>query len=187
MTHTLSKTLCQTQQWNVLMNGIASGPRQRLQPGGRICVVMTRWAVDDLTGRLIKAQKEPKADKWKVIEFPAILPNDKPVWPEYWNKEDLDSVKASIVCKKLECTIHARSNFRKKVQSLKEIGGKFGIKNIYQNYYMSYKVMILRFQRKETADYSAITTWGIFEPVEGYEEMYYVIRCTRRDVMIFLI
>ena len=24
--------------------------------------------------------------------------------------------------------------------------------------------------RKESADYSAITTWGIFEPVEGYEK-----------------
>ena len=54
---------------------------------------------DDLTGRLIKAQSEPKADKWDVIEFPAILPNDKPVWPEYWSKEDLDSVKASVSTK----------------------------------------------------------------------------------------
>jgi len=34
----------------------SSGPRQRLQPGGRILVVMTRWATDDLTGRLLKAQ-----------------------------------------------------------------------------------------------------------------------------------
>ena len=50
-----------------------SGPRQRLQPGGRIIVVMTRWSVADLTGKLIKAQKEPKADQWDVIEFPAIL------------------------------------------------------------------------------------------------------------------
>ena len=65
----------------------SSGPRQRLQPGGRICVVMTRWATDDLTGKLIKAQSEPKADKWRVIEFPAILPNDQPVWPEYWSKK----------------------------------------------------------------------------------------------------
>src|SRR5210317_2472671 len=63
----------------------SSGPRQRLQPGGRIVVVMTRWATDDLTGRLVKSQSEPKADKWKVIEFPAILPTGKPVWPEYWN------------------------------------------------------------------------------------------------------
>ena len=31
-----------------------SGPRQRLQPGGSIVLVMTRWAQDDLTGRLIK-------------------------------------------------------------------------------------------------------------------------------------
>ena len=28
-----------------------SGPRQRLQPGGSILLVMTRWAEDDLTGR----------------------------------------------------------------------------------------------------------------------------------------
>ena len=37
-----------------------SGPRQRLQPGGRIIVVMTRWNVADLTGKLIKAQKRTK-------------------------------------------------------------------------------------------------------------------------------
>ena len=56
-----------------------SGPRQRLQPGGSIVVVMTRWNEKDLTGRLIKAQKETKADTWEVIEFPAILPTKKPV------------------------------------------------------------------------------------------------------------
>ena len=73
-----------------------SGPRQRLQPGGTIVVVMTRWAEDDLTGRLIKAQKEPKADKWKQISFPAIMPNEEPVWPEYWELEELLKVKASL-------------------------------------------------------------------------------------------
>jgi len=50
----------------------SSGPRQRLQPGGSIVVVMTRWAQDDLTGRLIKAQKDPKADTWHQISFPEI-------------------------------------------------------------------------------------------------------------------
>ena len=33
-----------------------SGPRQRLQPGGAIILVMTRWGKKDLTGRLIQAQ-----------------------------------------------------------------------------------------------------------------------------------
>ena len=63
-----------------------SGPRQRLQPGGAIVIVMTRWGTKDLTGRLIYAQaKEPKADQWEVIEFPAILPSNKPICPEYWD------------------------------------------------------------------------------------------------------
>ena len=32
-----------------------SGPRQRLQPGGTIVLVMTRWSTKDLTGKLLKA------------------------------------------------------------------------------------------------------------------------------------
>jgi hypothetical protein len=63
----------------------SSGPRQRLQPGGSILLVMTRWAEDDLTGRLLKNQTEIKSDQWNLIEFPAILESGKPVWPEYWN------------------------------------------------------------------------------------------------------
>ena len=58
-----------------------SGPRQRLQPGGAIVLVMTRWSMKDLTGALIKAQKELKSDQWEVVEFPAIMPSGKPVWP----------------------------------------------------------------------------------------------------------
>ena len=73
-----------------------SGPRQRLQPGGTIVVVMTRWNMKHLTGMLLKSQKELKTDKWELIEFPAILPSGKTVWPEYWKKDELEGVKASI-------------------------------------------------------------------------------------------
>jgi hypothetical protein len=66
-------------------NWYTSGPRQRLQPGGRIVVVMTRWSTKDLTGQLIKAQGEEDSDEWEVVELPAILPSWKPVWPEYWS------------------------------------------------------------------------------------------------------
>ena len=59
-----------------------SGPRQRLQPGGKIVLVMTRWSTKDLTGMLVKNQSEIKADQWHVVEFPALLDNG-PVWPEY--------------------------------------------------------------------------------------------------------
>ena len=73
-----------------------SGPRQRLQPGGAIVIVMTRWSTKDLTGKLLNAQSEPKADKWEVIEFPAIMPSNTPVWPNYWKLEELEGVKASL-------------------------------------------------------------------------------------------
>ena len=73
-----------------------SGPRQRLQPGASIVGVMTRWNVKDLTGMLMQAQKEAKADQWELIEFPAVMPSGKPVWPEYWNIKELETVKASV-------------------------------------------------------------------------------------------
>jgi len=74
-----------------------SGPRQRLQPGGSIIVVMTRWSKRDLTGQIINsAAKNNSTDIWDVIEFPAILPSGKSLWPEYWSLEALDAVKAEI-------------------------------------------------------------------------------------------
>ncbi len=72
-----------------------SGPRQRLQPGGKIVLVMTRWSTKDLTAKLVANQKEPKSDQWHVVEFPAIMDHG-PVWPEYWNLEALENVKASL-------------------------------------------------------------------------------------------
>jgi predicted phage terminase large subunit-like protein len=77
-----------------------SGPRQRLQPGGKIILVMTRWSNKDLTGKLIQNQKEAKADQWHVVEFPAIMDHGskkaKPVWPEYWKLDELEKVQATL-------------------------------------------------------------------------------------------
>jgi len=74
-----------------------SGPRQRLQPGGAIVVVMTRWGDKDLTARLLKQMAtDPKADQWEVVEFPAILDNGKSLWPEYWKVDELEKIRASI-------------------------------------------------------------------------------------------
>jgi len=70
-----------------------SGPRQRLQPGGAIVLVMTRWGNRDLTSRLLKDQSNEKADQWEVVEFPAIFPEtNNPLWPEFWNLEELEKV-----------------------------------------------------------------------------------------------
>jgi predicted phage terminase large subunit-like protein len=109
-----------------------SGPRQRLQPGGAIVVVMTRWNMKDLTGMLLKSQKELKSDQWDIVEFPAIMPSGKPVSEEgslikreWWNVWEKSYIPP--------------------------------LEHIIQSYDTA-------FLKKESADYSAITTWGVFYP-----------------------
>tara|TARA_E500000178_G_scaffold112213_1_gene112114 strand:- start:846 stop:2318 length:1473 start_codon:yes stop_codon:yes gene_type:complete len=141
-----------------------SGPRQRLQPGGIIVVVMTRWNMKDLTGRLINAQKEAKADQWEVIEFPAILPNNKPVWPEYWKLEELESVKASLSIGKWNAQ-YQQNPTAEEGSIIKREWWNLWDKDLPPLYHViqSYDTAFLK---KETADYSAITTWGVFYPTE---------------------
>ena len=147
----------------------SSGPRQRLQPGGAIVVVMTRWATDDLTGRLIKSQSEPKSDKWRTISFPAILESGNPVWPEYWKLEELESVKASVSTKNWNAqymqdpTSEEGAIIKRDWWQDWEYEKIPALKHVIQSYDTA-------FSKKETADYSAITTWGIFQPAEGYED-----------------
>lgn len=74
-----------------------AGPRQRLQPGAAILVVMTRWGARDLTGMLLQqAVEEENGEQWEVIELPAILPSGDPLWPEYWSIEELERTRATL-------------------------------------------------------------------------------------------
>ena len=141
-----------------------SGPRQRLQPGGIIVVVMTRWNTKDLTGKLINAQKESKADQWEVIEFPAILPNEKPLWPEYWKLEELEGVKAGLPIGKWNAQ-YQQNPTAEEGSIIKREWWQLWDKDLPPLHHViqSYDTAFLK---KETADYSAITTWGVFYPTE---------------------
>jgi hypothetical protein len=140
-----------------------SGPRQRLQPGGKIVVVMTRWSLKDLTGSLIGAQKGIKSDQWEVIEFPAILPDEKPVWPEYWKLSELESVKASLSIQKWNAQWMQNPTSEEGSIIKRDWWRKWDKDYIPELYHViqSYDTAFLK---KETADYSAITTWGVFYP-----------------------
>ena len=74
-----------------------SGPRQRLQPGGAIVIVMTRWSKLDLTGQIVsQMNKEEGGDQWEVVEFPAIKENGEALWPEFWDVNELLAKKAAL-------------------------------------------------------------------------------------------
>jgi len=147
-----------------------SGPRQRLQPGGSIIIVQTRWSKKDLTGRLLNEQmKDTMADQWELIEFPAILPSGNPVWPEFWNKDELLSVKASLSPTKWNAQWQQNPTSEETAMVKREWWQVWTknkvprLKYILQSYDTA-------FSKKETADYTAITTWGIFDPDEDNTE-----------------
>ena len=142
-----------------------SGPRQRLQPGGSIVLVMTRWSTRDLTGLLLANQKEVKADQWEVVEFPALMEDGSPMWPEYWQKDELEKAKATLPVQKWNAQW---------MQAPTSEEGAI-IKREWWRTWKSDKIPPLThviqsydtaFMKSETADYSAITTWGIFFPSE---------------------
>ena len=138
-----------------------SGPRQRLQPGGKIILVMTRWSKKDLTGILLQNQKEVKADQWEVVEFPAILDHGaKPeaVWPEYWKLDELEKVKATLPVGKWNAQWMQRPTSEEGAIIKREWWRKWEKDQIPDLHYViqSYDTA---FMKKETADYSAITTW----------------------------
>lgn len=140
-----------------------SGPRQRLQPGGAIILINTRWKTDDVAGRLIKNQAQLKADQWEVLEFPAILPNNKPLWPEYWKLEELEKVKMSIGLQKWNAQWQQQPTNDDGAILKREWWRKWQYDEpppceyIIQSYDTAYS-------KKETADYSVISTWGVFTP-----------------------
>lgn len=144
-----------------------SGPRQRLQPGGAICLVMTRWSKKDLTGSIIKASIERGgADEWEVIEFPAIMPSGNPVWPEFWPIEQLEALKAELPLSKWSAQYQQDPTAEEGAIIKREWWKEWNHKNPPQCEFVI-QSWDTAFLAKETADYSACTTWGVFTNDDG--------------------
>jgi predicted phage terminase large subunit-like protein len=139
-----------------------SGPRQRLQPGGAIVIVMTRWAKRDLTGQILKKSGNDGVDDWEVIEFPAILPSGTPLWPAFWSKKELESLKAELPVAKWEAqyqqnpTGNEGAIIKRDQWRIWEGEKPPPCDYIIQSWDTA-------FEKNNRADYSACTTWGIFE------------------------
>ena len=138
-----------------------SGPRQRLQPGGAIVVVMTRWSLRDLTGQVLKAEAQRGGEGWEVIEFPAILPSGNPLWPEFWPLEELSILKEEL----------PNSKWMAQYQQNPTSEGAAIVKRDWWQVWEEEKppqcefVLMAwdtAFEKGNRADYSALTTWGVF-------------------------
>lgn len=87
--------------------------RTRLEPGGTIILMSTRWAEDDLTGILEEREERGSPEKWDKLIFPALAECPKgedpdtwrdilgraegdPLWPERWSLDSMLSLKGSM-------------------------------------------------------------------------------------------
>ena len=144
-----------------------AGPRQRLQPGGSIVLVQTRWSEKDMTGQLLRSMaKDPLADQWEVVELPAIFESGDPCWPEFWSLEDLTAVRASIPPSKWNAQYQQNPTGEENAIIPRDWWKRWDREVVPQLEYViqSYDTA---FSKRETADFSAITTWGVFHPDEG--------------------
>lgn len=143
-----------------------TGPLQRLMPGGAIIIIMTRWSLLDLTGKLIDYQiKNPESIPWEIVELPAILnegtEQEKSLWPEQWPLTSLKATKASLDPKYWNAqymqqpTSDNSAIVSRKHWRIWEGEDPPPCEYVIQSWDTA-------FETKNNSDYSACTTWGVW-------------------------
>lgn len=150
----------------------------------------TRWSKRDLVGQVLRRAQDDKAaglpkgtyDDWTVINLPAILdedtPTERPLWPGFWTLEELQATKKAIGPVKWAAqyaqqptggssAIFKNENWR--------IWGGAKETCPHPDYQLAWNdglpppcKFVLHswdtaLRKNERADYSAFTSWGIFE------------------------
>jgi predicted phage terminase large subunit-like protein len=138
-----------------------SGPRQRLQPGGAIVIVMTRWAQRDLTGQVLKAAAARGGEQWEVIEFPAIMPSGKPLWPEFWSLGELEALRQELPNSKWQAQ-YQQNPVGNESAIIKRDWWKWWEHERPPQCDYILQTWDTAFEKNNRADYSAGMTWGIF-------------------------
>ena len=147
-------------------NWFQTGPLQRLMPNGAIIIVMTRWSLIDLTGRLIDFSiKNPDSTPWEIVELPAILnedtENEKSLWPEQWPLDQLKAKKAVLDPRfwnaqyMQQPTSDYSAVISRKSWRTWEGADPPSCEYVIQSWDTAFEI-------KNTSDYSACTTWGVW-------------------------
>ncbi|MDI2091671.1 phage terminase large subunit [Commensalibacter oyaizuii] len=78
--------------------------RTRIMPKGAIILVLTRWHVDDLAGRLLQEMQNGSGEIWDVLNLSArAKENDPlgrdvgdPLWPEAFGNDELTQIESAV-------------------------------------------------------------------------------------------
>tara|TARA_R110000868_G_scaffold157571_2_gene384941 strand:- start:594 stop:2063 length:1470 start_codon:yes stop_codon:yes gene_type:complete len=161
-----------------------SGPRQRLQPGGSIVVVMTRWSKRDLTGKILQAMTDRDGDEWEIIELPAILPSENPLWPEFWSYDELSKLRIELPLSKWSAQYQQNPTSEEGALVKREWWMEWEAENppYCQFVIQSWDTA---FTKNERSDYSACTTWGVFYKDENENDPHIILLDALKERMEF--
>lgn len=162
----------------------SSGPRQRLQPGGAIVVVMTRWAKRDLTGRIVKSWLDKDGEEWEIIDFPAILPSGKPLWPEFWSLKELEALKLELPLSKWNAQYQQQPTSEEGAIVKREWWKIWEPERPPQCDFVI-QSWDTAFTKNERSDYSACTTWGVFYMNENENDPHVILLDAFKERMEF--
>lgn len=152
----------------------------RLEPGGAIVLIQTRWHEDDLSGRLLTEMKQG-GEQWEVINLPAIAEeNDRlgrqpreALFPERFPIDALLNIKANIGAhwfnalyqqhpQASDGSIFKRQYFRyfTREGDMYVLQTPGDPKNVKAGSCMTYQTCDPAGSTKTTADYFALATWA---------------------------
>ena len=150
----------------------------------------TRWHLQDLTGRVVRDMTQNEdADQYEVVEFPAIMEIKQPdgttkeraLWPAFFDLAALRRTQASM----------PTFQWNAQYQQDPTAEGSALIKRDWWRIWTEteppeadYVIMALdaAAEQKEQADYTAITTWGVFFREEDRTNNLILLDAVRRRV-----
>jgi hypothetical protein len=158
----------------------------RRQPEKNIIILIaTRWALDDLSGRL-RAAARSGGDSWEVVNIPAILDGDiarkihtvakeygfggdmEPVTaggsfaPRRFTPEELDRTRANVRERDWQALYMGKPTEEEGAILKRKYWRLWPHKDLPEFLFV-FQMYDTAFEASETADYSAMTSWGIFE------------------------
>lgn len=154
------------------------GLRTRLLPNGAEIIINTRWHLDDLSGNIMKVDKNSKVP-WRVVSIPALLdqktskllrkrtdPPDYLVpgtsfWPELWPTERLLEIKQTMPVSDWEA-LYMQNPVPEEGTIIKRNGIRRWSDSSPPKCLMVVCSMDTAYSQKERSDFTACTTWGVF-------------------------
>lgn len=143
----------------------------RLKKDGIIIIVQTRWHLEDLAGMLIASEKAG-GEKWTVLSLPAIALEKDPLgrkvgealWPSEYPIERLNTIKKQpSMSPRTFQSLYQQSPVLETGNIIKRSWFRIWTEKDPPKCKMIIQSWDTATSKKESAAYSACTTWGIFE------------------------